>query len=603
MKNFTNNFKQFTSRLSARWLIMALMLLMGTSSAWAANFNGTIYFEKPDNWGNTIYFCIGHGSHSQMNHKMSVQCGKIYKIELSNWNNATAIGFTDQNLSSWENNNENIETRFGYVSGNKVLIKSNLAVNRVYNSSGGYVNYSSSLCCTPVDITWNDFTDNMCVGDAQALTATASHGTVTYSSNNSNATISGTTLTATKAGSATITASVAASGSYCSATANKTVTISNCIPVGTILYLEPSSSQWASANARYALYLFKDGGSSTWVDAEEVCNNDGYYQAIVPEGVYEEMIWVRMNPATTANNWDNKWNQTGDLTYDSRYDLFTVSNTNDWNGATTTWSKWTTKQPCCTDPTITLSNNEVTYNGSAQKPTFNGVTPTKVTYDDIELANGPTDAGTYTVKIWADASGDFCEVVGVELTDKFVIKGKAPVASDFTYTNSKNYTGSALSADVAWNTNLAAGVGGAITTYYKVKNAADNTYTTTVPTNVGTYTVAVTTLAGGNYAAATTKIVLGDFTINGKAPVASDFTYTNSKNYTGSALSADVVWESGTGIGAITTYYKVKGAADNTYTTTVPTNVGTYTVAVTTLAGGNYAAATTKIVLGDFTIN
>ena len=35
MKNFTNNFKQFTSRLSARWLIMALMLLVGTSSAWA----------------------------------------------------------------------------------------------------------------------------------------------------------------------------------------------------------------------------------------------------------------------------------------------------------------------------------------------------------------------------------------------------------------------------------------------------------------------------------------------------------------------------------------------------------------------------------------
>ncbi|MBR3871321.1 MAG: CotH kinase family protein [Paludibacteraceae bacterium] len=37
MKNFTNNFKQFTSRLSARWLIMALMLLMGTSAMLAAN--------------------------------------------------------------------------------------------------------------------------------------------------------------------------------------------------------------------------------------------------------------------------------------------------------------------------------------------------------------------------------------------------------------------------------------------------------------------------------------------------------------------------------------------------------------------------------------
>ena len=47
MKNFTNNFKQFTSRLSARWLIMALMLLLGTSSAWgwsiSANRNVYLY--------------------------------------------------------------------------------------------------------------------------------------------------------------------------------------------------------------------------------------------------------------------------------------------------------------------------------------------------------------------------------------------------------------------------------------------------------------------------------------------------------------------------------------------------------------------------------
>ena len=51
MKNFTNNFKQFTSRLSARWLIMALMMLVGTSSAWAAT-PGTLYLGLNDNWKN-----------------------------------------------------------------------------------------------------------------------------------------------------------------------------------------------------------------------------------------------------------------------------------------------------------------------------------------------------------------------------------------------------------------------------------------------------------------------------------------------------------------------------------------------------------------------
>ena len=46
MKNFTNNFKQFTSRLSARWLIMALMMLVGTSSAWAVR----VYYVNTNSW-------------------------------------------------------------------------------------------------------------------------------------------------------------------------------------------------------------------------------------------------------------------------------------------------------------------------------------------------------------------------------------------------------------------------------------------------------------------------------------------------------------------------------------------------------------------------
>ncbi|MBR2493824.1 MAG: Ig-like domain-containing protein [Paludibacteraceae bacterium] len=69
MKNFTNNFKQITSRLSARWLILALMLLVGTSSAWANGFWGdnawNIKFYSPDQnkdmWINDNYDS-GHGA-------------------------------------------------------------------------------------------------------------------------------------------------------------------------------------------------------------------------------------------------------------------------------------------------------------------------------------------------------------------------------------------------------------------------------------------------------------------------------------------------------------------------------------------------------------
>ena len=59
MKNFTNNFKQFTSRLSARWLIMALMLLLGTGSAWAA----TIYVAGTmTNWNTGAKAMSGSGT-------------------------------------------------------------------------------------------------------------------------------------------------------------------------------------------------------------------------------------------------------------------------------------------------------------------------------------------------------------------------------------------------------------------------------------------------------------------------------------------------------------------------------------------------------------
>lgn len=62
------------------------------------------------------------------------------------------------------------------------------------------------------------------------------------------------------------------------------------------------------------------------------------YQVAIPEG-YTTVIFVRMNPASTENNWDNKWNQTGDL---SLADLngnnwFTPSG---WDSPTTTWSKF-----------------------------------------------------------------------------------------------------------------------------------------------------------------------------------------------------------------------------------------------------------------------
>ena len=77
------------------------------------------------------------------------------------------------------------------------------------------------------------------------------------------------------------------------------------------IYLKPGA--WASSNARFAVYAF--GNGNEWYDMEQSdCNNE-HYQCDI-NGKYTTVIICRMNPSTSANNFNNGvlWNQTADLT-------------------------------------------------------------------------------------------------------------------------------------------------------------------------------------------------------------------------------------------------------------------------------------------------
>lgn len=89
---------------------------------------------------------------------------------------------------------------------------------------------------------------------------------------------------------------------------------------GTTVYLEPGAD-WQSDGARFAVYYWSDGSGDGWVDMTN--EGEGIYKAVVPAG-YSNIIFCRMNPDTTENTWDNKWNQTVDLTI-SADDTFTIS--------------------------------------------------------------------------------------------------------------------------------------------------------------------------------------------------------------------------------------------------------------------------------------
>jgi hypothetical protein len=78
-----------------------------------------------------------------------------------------------------------------------------------------------------------------------------------------------------------------------------------------VLYLKPNSN-WKVDNARFAAYFF--GNGEKWVSMTDD-DKDGIYEVFIPEGFDYgcNIIFCRMNPGTTANNWNNKWNQTSDL--------------------------------------------------------------------------------------------------------------------------------------------------------------------------------------------------------------------------------------------------------------------------------------------------
>ena len=112
---------------------------------------------------------------------------------------------------------------------------------------------------------------------------------------------------------------------------------------GEVLFLQPGGD-WKQSNARFAAYFCNGTASATWANMTKVC--DDVYKVEVPtpsnSKYHKNVIFCRMNPQSTTNNWDNKWNQTIDLTYDGTKSMFTVTDPwgNDSNGkkATGSWS-------------------------------------------------------------------------------------------------------------------------------------------------------------------------------------------------------------------------------------------------------------------------
>ena len=589
MKNFTKQILNKTLFKPTRWLLVALMFLLGTSGISAATVTFTsddiLYFNMSAvSWwtagtngnGNFAYFYNNSTGKNAWSAHAVQYSGSVYyvKIPAGTWEGVILTRNNTSTSPSW-NNKWNQTGDIALSSTSNYISK--------FSEGSATVTWSTQKPASTGDLTASS--TSVEVGTNVTLTPSLTSNT-TYNEikstsyaidPTSGASISGSTFTATEAGTYTVTATITYNPrGYTSltSTVKPTVTITVTKSCET-----PSASQYKIGTTEY-----------TWDGTAKkptVTENTG-------AGAPTSTVYKQGN--TTV----------ADPTDVGTYDVYVSSNDGTTYCGANDLKVGSFEIKCKTgnaSDLYTLTQASEEYVGA---PRGTGVTPVagagtvaSIVYKQGNTEVSPINVGTYDVYITSNAGTGYCAITTPTKIGTFDVTCKTATATQYTISQtSYTYDGTAKKPTVSKASG--AGAAGEVTsTVYKQGNT-----TVANPTNAGTYDIYITTAAGTGYCALT-NFKVGSFTINGKAPVASDFTYTAEKNYTGAVVSADVAWKTGLAAGAggaITTYYKVKGANDNTYTTTQPSAVGIYTVAVTTVAGGNYAAATTKIVLGDFTI-
>ncbi len=107
-------------------------------------------------------------------------------------------------------------------------------------------------------------------------------------------------------------------------------------------YIYLDAEHWLSDNARLVAYIWTDTISAQWHNMKAVGNTDIYRFELPDNFDYGcKIIFCRMNPSNTNNNWNNKWNQTADLVTPTNGDNMLTIPSNGWEGTKGTWSKYT----------------------------------------------------------------------------------------------------------------------------------------------------------------------------------------------------------------------------------------------------------------------
>ena len=210
---------------------------------------------------------------------------------------------------------------------------------------------------------------------------------------------------------------------------------------GEILYLTPGNNWINNAKdngggnpGRYAAYFF--GNGDKWVAMTAVAGETELYQVTAPAG-YKNVIFCAMNPSSSGLSWDDKWNQTEDLTYDGTKNHYTVKN-DTWDKGGGTWSLYapdpvinvgtlsqfpstTVNETSTATLTYTVDNSDETAKVTVEGEGF--------TAEDVEgtitITFAPTEAKEYTATLTI-AIGDIKETVDLVATGVAADAPKVP---------------------------------------------------------------------------------------------------------------------------------------------------------------------------------
>ena len=174
------------------------------------------------------------------------------------------------------------------------------------------------------------------------------------------------------------------------------------------VYLNITNQNWASDNAKLAIYVYDetDGeGQGTWIALTQV-GSSKYYTATIPKNE-SNFNFVRLKNNSTLN-WNNKWNQTGNLAIPvTRYNTFTL--TSFGNDGIDAEGKWGVGTAYSGDYRLAYVEQVVAKGEGADnwKTVINNTDPSH-TPDDIirKRANGRD-----TISLFINVNGDNPEVI------------------------------------------------------------------------------------------------------------------------------------------------------------------------------------------------